>query len=316
MIAIFFIGLIALICGLIAVGVGLKNIETGVTVGGVISAIIGIVFLVISFIRTVPTGSTGIITTFGKVENYTLDAGVTFMAPWKSVICMDNRTQKESLNMNCFSSDIQEVSVTYTINYQINKENAQDIYRQIGKEYFTTIVQPKAYEAVKGVFAKYDASNLISSRSNLSQEIEDILVEQLSNYNIIITSTSIEDIDFTDAFTNAVEAAQVATQNKIKAQTEQEQAIIEAEAAAERKKIEANAEAEAAIISAEADAKIAAISADSAEYQGQKDAAIMSNLGKMLSTYPQLIDYYRVTNWDGKMPETMLGDTNALIGVN
>ena len=142
------------------------------------------------------------------------------------------------------------------------------------------------------------------------------MVEQLSDYNIIITSTSIEDIDFTDAFTNAVEAAQVATQNKIKAQTEQEQAIIEAEAAAERKKIEANAEAEAAIISAEADAKIAAISADSAEYQGQKDAAIMSNLGKMLSTYPQLIDYYRVTNWDGKMPETMLGDTNALIGVN
>ena len=296
MIAIFFIGLIALICGLIAVGVGLKNTETGVTGGGTIAAIVGIVFLVISFIRTVPTGSTGIVTTFGKVENYTLDAGVTFMTPWKSVICMDNRTQKESLNMNCFSSDIQEVSVTYTINYQINKENAQDIYRQIGKEYFTTIVQPKAYEAVKGVFAKYDASNLISSRSNLSQEIEDI--------------------DFTDAFTNAVEAAQVATQNKIKAQTEQEQAIIEAEAAAERKKIEANAEAEAAIISAEADAKIAAISADSAEYQGQKDAAIMSNLGKMLSTYPQLIDYYRVTNWDGKMPETMLGDTNALIGVN
>ena len=61
---------------------------------------------------------------------------------------------------------------------------------------------------------------------------------------------------------------------------------------------------------------IAAISADSAEYQGQKDAAIMSNLGKMLSAYPQLIDYYRVTNWDGIIPETMLGDTNALIGVN
>jgi len=316
MIILFFIGLILLIGGLIAMGMGFKDVDTEVTLGGTIAALVGVIIFAISFVRIVPTGSTGIVTIFGKVENYTLDAGVSFMAPWKSVICMDNRTQKESLDMNCFSSDIQEVSVIYTINYQINKENAQDIYRQIGKEYFTTIVQPKAYEAVKGVFAKYDASNLISSRSTLSQEIEDILVKQLLDYNIIITSTSIEDIDFTDAFTNAVEAAQVATQNKIKAQTEQEQAIIEAEAAAERRKINANAEAEAAIIAAEADAKIAAISADSAEYQGQKDAAIMSNLGKMLSTYPQLIDYYRVTNWDGKMPETMLGEANALIGVN
>ena len=68
MIAIFFIGLIVLICGLIAVGVGLKNIETEVTVDGAISAIIGIVFLVISFIRTVPTGSTGIVTILVKLK--------------------------------------------------------------------------------------------------------------------------------------------------------------------------------------------------------------------------------------------------------
>lgn len=282
---------------------------------GAMASIIGVILIILAFMRTVPTGSTGVVTTFGRVENYTLDAGIHWMAPWRSVIKMDNRTQKESLEMNCFSSDIQEVSVVYTINYQINKENAQNIYRQIGTEYFTTIVQPKALEAVKAVMAKYDASNLIASRSSLSQEIEAILVDCLSPYNIEIVATSIENIDFTDAFTNAVEAAQVATQNKIKAQTEQEQAIIEAEAAAERKKIEANAQAESAIIAAEADAKIAAISADSAEYQGQKDAAIMSNLGKMLQQYPQLIDYYHVTNWDGKLPTTMLGDAETLLNI-
>ena len=109
MIAIFFIGLIVLICGLIAVGVGLKNTETGVTGGGTIAAIVGIVFLVISFIRTVPTGSTGIVTTFGKVENYTLESGFHFKAPWNTVTEMDNRVQKQTIEMKCFSSDIQEV---------------------------------------------------------------------------------------------------------------------------------------------------------------------------------------------------------------
>jgi regulator of protease activity HflC (stomatin/prohibitin superfamily) len=39
-------------------------------------------------------------------------------------------------------------------------------------------------------------------------------------------------MDFTDAFTNAVEAKQVAQQNKLKAETEAEQKVIEAEAAA------------------------------------------------------------------------------------
>lgn len=57
---------------------------------------------------------------------------------------------------------------------------------------------------------------------------------------------------------------------------------------AERQVIQAQANADAAIIAANNDAEIAKIAADSAEYQGQKDAAIMSNLGQMLQQYPAL----------------------------
>ena len=264
-------------------------------------------------IKIVPTGNTGIVTTFGKVEDITLDAGVHFMAPWKKVINMDNRTQKQSIEMSCFSSDIQEVNVTYTVNYQINKANAQEIYKTIGTEYFDKIVMPKALEAVKSVFAKYTAEDLIASRSSLSKEIETILIEKLEAQNIQITATSIENIDFTDAFTNAVEAKQVAEQNKLKAQTEQAQQTLEAKAAAERKVIEAQADADSSIVAAQADAEVAKIAADSAEYQGQKDAAIMSNLGTMLERYPELVKYYYVTNWDGKMPETILDDNSNIL---
>lgn len=267
--------------------------------------------------KFVPTGNTGIVTTFGRIENETLDAGIHFMAPWKQVITMDNRTQKESIEMACFSSDIQEVNIVYTINYQINKVNAQEIYRNIGTEYFDKIVRPKALEAVKAVFAKYSAEGLIASRSTLSKEIETILIEDLSNWNIQITATSIENIDFTDAFTNAVEAKQVAEQNKLRAQTEQEQQNLEAQAAAERQVIKAQADADSSILAAKADAEVAKIAADSAEYQGQKDAAIMSNLGTMLQKYPELVQYYYVTNWDGDMPETILGDnTDILMNLN
>ncbi len=292
------------------------NLQAGqsmFTIMGIGAFILSVVFAVSSCVRVVPTGHTGVVTTFGKVEDVTYEAGINFVAPWKKVTNMDNRTQKASLALNCFSSDIQEVTLTYTVNYQIDKANAQTIYKTIGVDYFEKVVQPKILEAVKGVFAKYNAESLIASRGILSTEVEEILADSLSQYNVQLVSTSIEDIDFTDSFTDAVEAKQVAEQNKLRAQTEQEQAIIEANAKAEMRVIEANAQAESQIVAAQADAEVAKIGADAAEYQGIKDAAIMSNLGEMLQKYPELIRYYYVTNWNGELPETMLGDDSSVL---
>lgn len=279
-------------------------------------SLLSVIIILIGCFKTVPTGSTGIVTTFGRIENVSLDAGIHFMSPWKKVVNMDNRTQKQSIEMQCFSSDIQEVSVTYTVNYQINKANAQEIYRTIGTKYFDKIVMPKALEAVKSIFAKYTAEDLIASRSNLSKEIEAILVDDLAKQNIQITATSIENIDFTDAFTNAVEAKQVAEQNKLKAQTEQAQATLEAQAAAERQVIQAQADADASILAAQADAEVAKISSDSALYQGEKEAAILQRVGEQISLYPDLIKYKYIEGWDGKMPQTILGDSDVIMDLN
>lgn len=276
-------------------------------------SLFGLIICLLGFIKTVPTGSTGIVTTFGRIENITLDAGIHFMAPWKKVVNMDNRTQKQSIEMPCFSSDIQEVNVIYTVNYQINKANAQEIYRTIGKDYFDTIVMPKALEAVKSVFAKYTAEALVESRAGLSKEIEAVLVDDLSKQNIQITATSIENIDFTDAFTNAVEAKQVAEQNKLKAQTEQAQATLEAQAQAERQVIKAQADADASILAAKADAEVAKISSDSALYQGEKEASILQRVGEQLAKYPDLVKYKYIEGWDGKMPQTILGNSDVIM---
>lgn len=279
-------------------------------------AFLAIIICFIGCVKTVPTGSTGIVTTFGRIENITLDAGIHFMSPWKKVVNMDNRTQKQSIEMQCFSSDIQEVSVVYTVNYQINKANAQEIYRTIGTEYFDKIVMPKVLEAVKAVFAKYTAEDLIASRSVLSKEIEKILVDDLATQNVQITATSIENIDFTDAFTDAVEAKQVAEQNKLRAQTEQAQATLEAEAQAERQVIQAKADADAAIVAAKADAEVAQISADSSLYQGEKEATILQRVGEQLERFPNLTKYKYFEKWDGQLPKTVLGDSDVIMDLN
>lgn len=310
----FVIGIIATIVAFIVLGIDFGEYDfVWVLKKRQVFSLLGLIICLLGFIKTVPTGSTGIVTTFGRIENITLDAGIHFMAPWKKVVNMDNRTQKQSIEMQCFSSDIQEVSVIYTVNYQINKANAQEIYRTIGKEYFDKIVMPKALEAVKSVFAKYTAEALVASRAGLSKEIEAVLVDDLSKQNIQITATSIENIDFTDAFTNAVEAKQVAEQNKLKAQTEQAQATLEAQAQAERQVIKAQADADASILAAKADAEVAKISSDSALYQGEKEASILQRVGEQLAKYPDLVKYKYIEGWDGKMPQTILGNSDVIM---
>ncbi len=274
----------------------------------IVAIVIAAIVLVLAIIAvatcftSVPTGHTGIITTFGKVEDQTLEAGMHFKLPWQKVVKMDNRNQKSSLTLTCFSSDIQEVDVIYTINYQIEKSNAQTIYKSVGTDYFNTVMTPRIQEAVKKQVAQYTAETLIDSREKLSSEIYEVLVADLANYHIQVITTSIENIDFTDAFAAAVEAKQVAAQNKLKAETEQEQATMEAEAAAERAKINAQAEADAAKIAAEAEAQIAKIEADAAKYKKEQEASANSDLAASLT--PELLRYFYINGWNGELPET------------
>ena len=314
MIALFVFSILALVAAAIAFLSMSKLKKPGLRVGVTTLLVIIAVFLgVVSCIRTVPTGHTGIVTTFGKVEDITYEAGVHFCAPWQEVVNMDNRNQKASVDLSCFSSDIQEVSVTYTLNYQISKSNAQNIYKEIGISYYDVIIAPQIQQAVKGEFARYTAEELLNMRSQLSDDILALLTDRLAVYNVVVIDASIENLDFSDAFTDAVEAKQVAEQKSKQAKIEQDQKNMEAEAAAKRAEIEANAEAAVAKIAAQADREVVEIQADAAEYAGKKDAAIIEQVRDVLAKNPDELDgedftnlllYYYILQWNGELPET------------
>lgn len=314
MIALFVVGLIllAIAIPLFLLKAKAKRFLTRILPATVLG-LIAVVLITVSCIRTVPTGHTGIVTVFGKVENETYEAGVHFAAPWKSVVNMDNRNQKASIDLSCFSSDIQEVAVTYTLNYQISKTNAQTIYKDIGVSYYETVILPRVQEAVKSEMAKYTAEQLLSNRSQLSEDIRGVLTDKLAAYNIVVVDASMENLDFSDAFTDAVEAKQVAEQKSKQAQIEQDQKNMEAEAAAKRAQIEAEAAAKVAVIAANADLDVVKIQADAAEYAGQKDAAIIGQVRDIFAKDPKnltdedmekLLLYYYIQKWNGVLPET------------
>lgn len=266
---------------------------------------LAIIILFTSCVAVVPTGYTGILTTFGRVEERTIPAGFNIIAPWQNVIKMDNRTQKVQVTTSAFSKDIQQVDIVMSVNYCIDQQTAQILYKTVGVNYYENVMYPRIQENTKAVFSQYSAENLIGERDMLSDQVLEHTAGDMQKYGITIISIAIEDIDFTDAFTNAVEAKQVAAQNKLTAQTQQEQMTMEQEAAAERAVIAAKAQAEQDVIAANADLEVVKIQAEASLYAGQREAEMNQRIAEALTG--DLISYYWIKQWNGELPSTVLG---------
>ena len=169
-----------------------------------VGALVLVLVLALTCFTTVPTGYTGIVTTFGRVENYTFDAGFHVKSPFQRVVKMDNRTQKAEEKLQAFSSDIQQVDISIAVNYSIDQTTAEKLYKTVGEEYYSKILYPRLLENTKAVFSKYTAEKLVAFRETLSSEISALVVEDVQEYGITVSSIAVQDIDFTDAFTNAV----------------------------------------------------------------------------------------------------------------
>lgn len=301
----FILAILAFIVGVIL----LIALDRGDKKYGGIVCVIGIILLLISCVGIVPTGYTGILTTFGAVENRTVGAGFNLIAPWQRIVTMDNRTQKVEITTSAFSSDIQQVDIIMSVNYCIDQQTAQILYKSVGKHYYENIMFPRIQENIKAVFSAYNAEALIVNREILSTAAADLLRADMKPYGITIVSIAIEDLDFTDAFTNAVEAKQVAAQNKLTAETQQAQKTMEQEAESQRAIIAANAKAEQDIIAAKADLEVVKIQADAALYAGEREANMNERIAAALSS--ELINYYWIKQWDGVLPSTVLGNESS-----
>jgi regulator of protease activity HflC (stomatin/prohibitin superfamily) len=268
----------------------------------VILAIIGVVIALFvvdignpqyGFFAKVDAGYVGIVEHFGKIKDQTLQPGFHVTGYFDHVRPVDVRIQKYEYVMEAFSSDIQQVNLRTVINLNVSPEFAPKLYTTVGMNYQSAIVEPRLLENAKIVVSKYTAEDLVSNREILSNEVLEKMKRDLEQYGIVVTSVSIANIDFTDSFEAAVEAKQVATQNKQRAKTEQEQQTIEAQQQAERKKIAAQAEAEVKKVDADAEAYAAKIKA---EAQAEANKKISESLT------PELIEYNKIQRWNGQLP--------------
>ena len=280
-----------------------RNKNGQLSLGKIIAAavaIIAVLVIIASCFTVVPAGHTGVVVNMGRVSESVLQEGFHFKAPFVQEI--DNRIVKLEVATDAFSKDLQTVSTVLAVNYRIAKNMSYSIYKEVGSGFEEVLVMPAVNEVLKAVVAKYTASDLVASRSEVGVMLDEELNSKLNSRGIFIEDLNIIDWDFSAEYIAAVEAKQVAEQNLIKTRTEQEEQIVIANAEAEKKRIAAQADSDSAIIAAKAEAERIRIEA---EATAEANRIITESLNE------SVLKYKTIEKWDGQLPRVSLGEGAA-----
>ena len=270
-----------------------------------IPAIVGVIIvaiLIVSGVKIVDAGNRGVLLNFGAVDvSRSLDEGIHFVVPIRdNVVQMEVRTQKITEDTVSASQDLQDVSTQVALNYHLDPDNAQVVYRQLGIDYANRVIVPAIQESVKQVTARFNAEELITQRESVKTEIEQQIRARLAAYNIIVDTISITEFQFSPEFVRAVEAKVAAQQRALQAQNELRRIEIEAQQAEAR----AVGQQQANIARAEGVRQANVL-------QAQGEAQAITTIDEQLRQSPSYLEWLKSQKWDGQLPLVVGGGAGS-----
>lgn len=254
--------------------------------------IIGIAILILaSGITVIEAGHVGVVSSFGKVSEYTLPSGITYVLPVvNNVHDLDTRVQVfEFADIQGATSDLQAVNLTGTVNYRIDGSTAWRLYRDVGEDFANKIFVNPATTDLKTVTPRFTAANIIAKRDEIGTLAKDLLTPQVAPYGIAVEAFYVSNIGLNQAFLDAVEQKQIAQQQVLT----QQQITAQKEEQKKQQRIDAEGQADATRALA----------------QGQADAnRLLTN-----SLSPELIQYTLINKLSPTIKTMILPDNQSFI---
>jgi regulator of protease activity HflC (stomatin/prohibitin superfamily) len=211
---------------------------------------------------------------------------------YKQVLEDGEIVSDESFVVN--SKDGSEFHVSPLLNYSVKRERVPYIfgkYRVELSQIESGFLKTAVYDAFRVVANSYTADELISNRQQFEIKVRKVLEDQLSPEGFILSQFT-SNLIYPETFKKAIEAKNNAVQTALTAENQ----VKTAEAEAKIKIARAEGNAKAMLTNARAEAE--------------------ANQLKQRTLTPMLIQQQWIERWNGKLPETMLGDkTNAMIGI-
>ena len=243
-----------------------------------------ILFLIVFQPMTiVGVGERGVKVTLGQTSPVALEEGVHFVMPFVSTVKkMNVKTVKSNIATMAQSKDIQQARIVYVVNYNLQPENAPKMWRTVGRDYVSVIVMPTVEGIVKDTIGKWNAQDIVANREKVASEVLFKLNEKLGPKYINVSDFQITEIQYSQAFEQAIESKVTAEQEALKAKN---------------KTVQVQEEARQKIIASEAEAKSMAIRAQA------------------LTQNKNLVEYEAVQKWDGKLPQYMMGNSVPFVNL-
>jgi prohibitin 2 len=256
--------------------------------------------LVFSVFRIIPAGHVGVKVLFGQVEPQVLSEGLNIVwNPLNDIVVMDARVGKHTAKYDAASKDLQAVHVEMVLNYRLVPDRAPEVYRAIGLDYSSVIIDPAAQEVLKANTATHNAAEILLLRPAIKNDIQKDLTVWLAKYGIELKEAALANIRFDPAYEKAIEAKQIEEQKAEQKRYELIQAQRQAEIVAAAAKGKGDAAREEARGVAEA-----------TRIKGEAESAYNTKVAASLT--PTLLQQQYLSRWDGRLPQYSFGNGGAV----
>lgn len=254
--------------------------------------------------NAVPTGSRGVVTSFGKITGIE-DEGLVLLPPWKKLTIFNIRAEKADIDgAEGSTSDTQPVKVSMTVRYSVSTNKVSEVYEKYSHDGdLSSYVQTAAQEVFKAVTAQYSAPDLIAQRAKVSGDIRMQLGKKLEMYGAQVIAIDMRSFSFSPSYMSAInekvtqEQLRLGAENKLKTvEAEQKQKVAVAEAEATALKASSDGKAYAAL-------KIATAEADSLKVQSQA----LAQSKDVLELRRIEVEQTKASRWNGVLPTSVYG---------
>jgi regulator of protease activity HflC (stomatin/prohibitin superfamily) len=160
-------------------------------------------------------GEAGVLSVLGKARDGALLEGFHLKPPFISKVDVyDVTVQKFEVPAQGATRDLQDLTASFAINFQLDPQQVVEIRRKQGslQNLISKIIAPQTQESFKIAAALRTAEEAITKRSDLKQDFDAALKERLEKYAVIVIDTSVIDLSFSREFAKAVEDKQIAEQ--------------------------------------------------------------------------------------------------------
>ena len=269
-------------------------------------AIVGVLILIGLWIvwpfRSVPTGSRGVVTQFGRIVGIEPE-GLAILPPWQNLSVFSIRAEQADIeNADGSTSDTQPVKVSMTVRYSIMPDKVAEVYEKYTHNGdLSSYVQTATQEVFKAVTARYIATDLIGKRAEVSSDINQTLRTKLAIYGAQVINIDMRNFSFSASYMEAIndkvtqEQLRLAAENKLKTvEAEQKQKVAIAEAEANAVKAKADGDSYATLKNATAQAEALRI---------QNQALTQSR--DVLELRRIQVEQTKAERWNGQLPQNV-----------